>query len=121
LPRCPAESQSSRSRNPSGVITTRSSTTRRDVAIRDFFDVDHTTTSGRLNPADPTLLELLRHKLGVPDTLPVDVSAQRLAPLEQQLEGRLRPVLREDDYTRFDLERAIHTLQEVARELGRHR
>jgi predicted nucleotidyltransferase component of viral defense system len=97
----------------------RASLSRREVAIRDFFDIDHATINGRLNPADPTILDLLRKKLAMPGTSPVDVSAERLASLRHQREARLRSVLREQEYARFDLERAIETVRGVALELAR--
>jgi hypothetical protein len=37
----------------------------------------------------------------------MDVSQRRLKALRQQLETQLRPVLREKDYSEFDLESAI--------------
>jgi predicted nucleotidyltransferase component of viral defense system len=96
----------------------RAALTRREVAIRDFFDIDHAASDGRLDPADPAVLELLRGKLAIPGTPPVDVSADRLDPLRHQLQARLRPVLRENEYARFDLERAMDTVRAVARRLG---
>lgn len=90
---------------------------RREVAIRDFFDIDYAANRGELNIGDIRLLELLRSKLAVPGTMPMDVTPERLSGLEQQLDAQLRPVLRETDFVRFDLERAIATVQKVAKEV----
>jgi predicted nucleotidyltransferase component of viral defense system len=96
----------------------RAALTRRDVAIRDFFDVDHAVLNGALDVQDGALLELLRRKLQVGGTGVVDVSADRLGQLHGQLEGELQPVLRKQDFNQFDLERAIRTVRAVARQLA---
>jgi len=96
----------------------RAALTRRDVAIRDFFDVDHAVRNGGLELDGGALLDLLRRKLQVPGTGPVDLSPDRVAQLRQQLESDLQPVLREQDYAQFDLVRAVETVRTVARRLG---
>jgi hypothetical protein len=40
------------------------------------------------------------------------------ARLQRQLEAELRPVLREQDFARFDLERAVGIVDSVARQFG---
>lgn len=92
---------------------------RREVAIRDFFDVDHAVRSGGFNPLAPGFLDLLKRKLEIPRTGPVDVSAGRLEQLRRQLDAQLRPVLREQEFAGFDLQRAIEAVRRVAEELAR--
>jgi predicted nucleotidyltransferase component of viral defense system len=92
----------------------RASLTRREVAIRDFFDVDHAVLNGRLDVRDRSLLELLRRRLEVAGVGAVDISAERLGQLSGQLEGELQPVLRQQDFDQFDLDRAIQTVRAVA-------
>jgi predicted nucleotidyltransferase component of viral defense system len=96
----------------------RAALTRRDVAIRDFFDVDHAVVSGTLDVQDRTLLDLLRRKLRVGGTGAVDVSEDRLGQLRGQLEGELQPVLRKQDFDQFDLDRAIRTVRALAQQLA---
>jgi hypothetical protein len=96
----------------------RAALTRRDVAIRDFFDVDYAVRNRALDTRDRALLDLLRRKLQVPGTASVDVSPDRVGQLRRQLEADLRPVLREQDFAQFDLERAVGILDDVARQLG---
>lgn len=96
----------------------RAALTRRDVAVRDFFDIDYAVRRGALDTSDRALLDLLRRKLQVPGTAPVDTSPARLGQLKRQLEAELRPVLREQDFGQFDLERAVGILDTVARQLG---
>ena len=85
----------------------RAALTRRDVAIRDFYDIDYASRKLNLHMDDGEFIGLVKQKLLVPGNFQVDISQPRLAVLRQQLEGQLRPVLREKDYSDFDLERAI--------------
>jgi hypothetical protein len=96
----------------------RAALTRREVAIRDYFDVDHAARQGRLAPTDHALLDLLRSKLRAPGTAPVDVSPARIENLRSQLEAELRPVLREQDFAQFDLERAVQMVRTIAERIG---
>jgi hypothetical protein len=50
--------------------------------------------------------------------MPVNVSTDRMEQLHHQLESRLRPVLREKEYDRFDLDRAISAVRLLATALG---
>ena len=96
----------------------RAALSRREAAIRDFYDVDHAVRRLGFRVQDPELIGLVREKLAVPGNEPVDVSAARLAVLKPQLESRLKPVLRDRDFVEFDLERAFATVAEVAAALG---
>jgi predicted nucleotidyltransferase component of viral defense system len=95
----------------------RAALTRRDVAIRDFYDIDHAVRNSGLNPLQPDLLELIARKLDVPDNGAIDVSDTRLQALRQQLEAQLKPVLRSQDFSRFALDRAFDVVRAVAGEL----
>lgn len=71
---------------------------RREVAIRDYFDVDHAVRTRELDPFDPLFLDLLRRKIAAPRTRAVDVSDERVHDLRRQLDAQLLPVLRERDF-----------------------
>jgi hypothetical protein len=92
----------------------RAALSRREVAIRDFYDIDYAVRRLDLRPGDPALVGLVRQKLAVPGNDPVDISESRLAALRQQLEPQLKPVLRNRDFADFDLDRAIRTVAEMA-------
>lgn len=96
----------------------RAALSRREVAIRDFFDIDYAARSGVLDVNDRPLLDLVRTKLAVRGTIAIDVSPSRIAELRRQSAARLRSVLREREYAAFDLERAIDVVRFVAREMG---
>jgi len=99
----------------SGGARFRAALSRREPAIRDFYDVDYAVRKGSLRPEADELVSLVKQKLNVPGNDPVDISQQRLAALRRQVEPQLRPVLREQDYTEFDLHRAFKIGVEMAR------
>jgi predicted nucleotidyltransferase component of viral defense system len=94
----------------------RAAHTRREVAIRDFYDIDYAIRHLGLSPQE--LIRLVEQKLAVPGNDAIDVSGKRLAALQRQLEPQLKPVLREDDLDQFDLERAFQAVTEMASRLG---
>ncbi len=85
----------------------RAALSRREVAVRDFFDLDYAVQRLGIRPEDADLMELVRTKVVMPGNEPVNISANRLATLRRQVESEIRPVLRMDDYSKFDIERAI--------------
>jgi len=92
----------------------RAALSRRDVAIRDFYDLDYAVSHLDLDPASPRLIEMVRRKLTVPGNSPVDVRPLRLADLKRQLNTRLRTVLRDKDFQTFDLSQAIGLVTAMA-------
>jgi predicted nucleotidyltransferase component of viral defense system len=92
----------------------RAALTRREVAVRDFFDLDHAINSLGLDPDARALIDLVRQKVTIPDSEPVIVSDERLLQLRAQLESRLRPVLRKVDFDQFNLNRAFAAAQRMA-------
>jgi hypothetical protein len=96
----------------------RAALSRREVAIRDFFDVDHAVRVLRMRLKDDDMVELVKGKLATPGNSAVDVTEGRLVALRQQVEAELRPVLREVDFVAFDLERAFAIVADLAGRLG---
>jgi len=92
----------------------RAALSRQEVAIRDFFDVDHAVRVAGLDVADAELVRLLRSKLAVPGTGAVNVSPERLDDLRQQVDAQLRPVLRPREFDLFDVDRAFGIVRGVA-------
>jgi predicted nucleotidyltransferase component of viral defense system len=95
----------------------RAALSRRDAAIRDFYDIDHAIRKSGLDPESAELVKQVRQKLAVPGNDPVDVSERRLSTLRRQIEPQLRPVLREPDFAEFDLDRAFKIVAELAKQL----
>jgi len=96
----------------------RAALSRREVAVRDFFDLDYAVRRLGLQSENPELIDLVRRKLSVPGNEPVDVSANRLAALRQQVGPQLQPVLRAKDFAEFDLERAFQTVTTMAAKMS---
>lgn len=92
----------------------RAALSRREVAIRDFFDIDYAVHTLSLQPTDETMVKMVQAKLGVPGNEPINVSTERLALLRQQVDAQLKPVLRERDFRVFDLDRAFRTVANMA-------
>jgi len=91
----------------------RAALTRRDVAIRDYFDIDYAVRKLDLDAGEPELIDLVKKKLAVPGNAEIDVSSNRLEALRKQLNAELKPVLKEDDFNQFDLERAFLIIIEM--------
>ena len=96
----------------------RAALTRREVAIRDFFDVDYFIHRLGVDMEDMELISLVRKKLTMPGNDPVDISPKRLAELRLQLDSQLKPVLRAQDFVVFDLDRAFTTVARIAAAVG---
>jgi len=99
----------------------RAALSRREVAVRDFFDLDYAVRRLQLDPRDAGLIALVGQKLAVPGNERVDVSEGRLAALKRQVEPELRPVLRTADFAQFDLDEAFRIVREMAIAVGESR
>ena len=69
----------------------RAALTRREPAIRDFYDIDHGVRSGRLDTDDRRVIDLVRSKLAVPGNDPIDISEAKHQVLKRQVQGQLAP------------------------------
>jgi predicted nucleotidyltransferase component of viral defense system len=92
----------------------RAALTRKEPAIRDFFDLFYAVREIGLDTQDPEFLSMVRAKLKVPGNAPVDLSAERKQDLDRQLEGQLKPVLRPADFDRFNLDEAFELVCNMA-------
>jgi predicted nucleotidyltransferase component of viral defense system len=95
----------------------RAALTRRDPAIRDFFDLQHAISEGSIDTSDRALLALVEQKLSIPGNEPIDMSRDKLKMLRDQLKPQLNPVLRAKDFLNFDLESTFERVSELASRL----
>lgn len=95
----------------------RAALSRKDVAIRDFYDLDYAVQNSALDLDNPQLVDMVHKKLAVPGNMSVDVSEERFAGLRRQLDTRLRVVLRASEFRAFDLSRAIQLVVAMAERL----
>ncbi|MFM9195585.1 MAG: nucleotidyl transferase AbiEii/AbiGii toxin family protein [Planctomycetia bacterium] len=87
---------------------------RRDVAIRDVYDLDYAVRKLSLELGNASFGDMVRRKLAIPGTPPVDVGSERIATLRRQVDAKLKPVLREEEFRDFDLDRAIALVVDMA-------
>jgi len=85
----------------------RAAMTRREVAIRDFYDIDYAITKHGFNIHAPGFMEMVAEKIAVPGNAPLLLTQDRKAELTHQLSTRLKPVLREQDLLQFDVDHAF--------------
>jgi predicted nucleotidyltransferase component of viral defense system len=85
------------------------------VAIRDYYDIDLGLRRGLMDPADIALAGLVRRKLAVPRTMPLELTEERLEQLRRQIATDLHPILRSSDEDSFDFNQAIATVRSFAR------
>jgi predicted nucleotidyltransferase component of viral defense system len=90
----------------------RAALTRREPAIRDFYDVDYAIRERNLVPDNKEMLNLLRQKLAVVRD-PIDLSPGKLTVLQAQVETRLKAVVRPSDLEDFDLDETFETVARV--------
>jgi predicted nucleotidyltransferase component of viral defense system len=93
----------------------RAALSRREPAIRDFFDIDYAVRKGGLRPGEADFIDQVRLKLGIPGNDLVDVSERRLHALRRQVAAELKPVLRDRDFAEFDLDRAFEIGVQMAK------
>lgn len=95
----------------------RAALTRLAPAIRDFFDLQYATENLKLRLDAPDFLELLKKKLAVPGTGPIQLTQDRYNALEQQCRTELAAVLRVQDIEKFDLKKGWIALDALAKKL----
>ena len=92
----------------------RAALSRRDVAIRDFYDLDYAVRKLSLEVGNASFGDMVRRKLAIPDNPPVDVGSDRMAALRRQVDAKLKPVLRDKEFRDFDLDRAMALVVDMA-------
>ena len=92
----------------------RAALTRLEPAIRDFFDLQYALDHLKLRLEEPDFLDLLRKKLAIQGTGPVQLTQERRNALEQQSHTELAAVLRVKDIEKFDLARVWDILIALA-------
>lgn len=92
----------------------RAALTRREPAIRDYYDIYLAVTTGKIDISDHRFLELIKTKLKVPGNGPIDVSLEKKEELSRQLNTQLKPVLRPEDFEKFYLDKVYGILENIA-------
>ncbi len=92
----------------------RAALTRKEPAIRDFYDIEYALRSFPRQIQNESLFFLVMRKLAILGNDPPNTSSDRKTRLMQQMETHLKPVLRSQDYDRFDLEPAWQFVVKLA-------
>lgn len=95
----------------------RAALSRREVAIRDFYDINYAALTKVNDFEEPQFINLVREKLAIPENDPPDSSDARLAQLQGQLETRLKPVLRTADFDAFKFDQSIAIVKNMHKKL----
>ncbi len=95
----------------------RAALTRKEPAIRDYFDLDYAARVMKFNFSADNFIELVGKKLAVPGNERIDISEDKRNVLSRQIGGALKPVLREQDYILFDLGRIFKLVKELGEKL----
>lgn len=92
----------------------RAALSRREPAVRDFYDFDYAVQTGRLDPGAGNFVALVQQKLAVPGNDRIALSEERREQLQRQVETELKPVLRPADFEAFDFGRAFSSVAALA-------
>jgi len=95
----------------------RAALTRREPAIRDFFDIFYAMKNLQIDFKCEYFLELVRRKLLVLGNLYVDMSLERKKKLKLQVDSELKPVLRRKDFQDFDFDEVFDFVGEIAQKI----
>ncbi len=91
--------------------------TRKDIAIRDFFDYWHARRGANASFDEAALLSMAVKKIAISTTPYVALEKERIAILKAQLLTDLRPVLTEATFQDFPLAEAIAEAHRIERTL----
>ena len=97
----------------------RAALTRKEPAIRDFFDISYAAQSRRVDFEDQNLIRMAWDKIAIPGNAQIDISTDRKNELERQIKGQLMPVLRPDDFKKFNLDDSFELVRGIANEIAK--
>lgn len=95
----------------------RAALTRKEIAIRDFYDIYYAINKGFLNIQDEKFIKLVKLKLDYTNDPIIDINDKIKSFLLKQLNSRLKPILRKKDYDEFNLDAAIKYILKIKKSL----
>ena len=95
----------------------RAALSRREPAIRDYFDIFYAASNLKIDFLDKKFKKLVEQKLDVPDNDPIDISNVRKKKLQLQIETELKPFLRPEDFNKFDFEIAFKIVEQIKKKI----
>lgn len=97
----------------------RAALSRREPAIRDLFDIDFAMREQKVDFFEPSFHQLLLQKLKTSGNGEIKLDDGRMVQMLAQVETELRPVLRPDDFERFEFEGSWKELIKIGQLLGK--
>ena len=92
----------------------RAALSRRESAIRDYFDIFYAMYNLDIDFESDSFLTLTKEKLSIPGNDPISISKIRKRQLQDQIETELKPVLRDKDFEQFEFELVYGLVERVA-------
>jgi predicted nucleotidyltransferase component of viral defense system len=92
----------------------RAALSRREPAIRDFYDIAYADKKLEFDFRDDSFLVMVKKKLAIPGNEPIMITPKRKKQLKEQIYTELKPVLRDEDLKQFDFETAYSLVETIA-------
>lgn len=91
----------------------RAALTRREPAIRDYYDLWYAVNHDIIDEEDRLFISMINKKLSVPGTDFPSISNEIRIILKRQIETELKTVLRVNDFKGFKLDEALHIIGRI--------
>jgi predicted nucleotidyltransferase component of viral defense system len=91
----------------------RAALSRREPAIRDYFDIFYAIQNLDIDFNSKEFLNLVKEKLLIPGNDPIQIEDLKKKQLQDQIKTELKPVLRDRDYQQFDFEEVYKLVKQV--------
>ncbi len=95
----------------------RAALSRREPAIRDYFDIFYSMHNLDIDFESNNFLKLVKKKLSIPGNDSISISKIRKKQLQDQIETELKPVLRDKDFKQFEFELVYGLVERVAQKI----
>ena len=89
----------------------RAALTRRQPAIRDFYDIDYALRNKMINPYNETFIELVKKKLLADPKQPVTINHDTKALLRNKITAELIPTLKPSEKEIFNLDKVFEFVE----------
>lgn len=93
----------------------RAALTREQPVIRDFYDMHYARKNDVIDINNENYVNLVKLKLDIHKTSPIDLSSKKMSESEQQVATELLPTLRAKEQNDFNLEETFSMLQNFVR------
>jgi len=84
-------------------------------AIRDFYDIHYAVNNLSIDWKSDDFMNLLHSKLSIPSNRIIKMDTERKRQLILQIDAELKPVLRQQDFMKFDFEKTFNFVKNLLR------